>query len=91
MAFVMFKTNQCFDFINFCESAHQVTDLHRIGGEFNYLMKVMTDSMESLATFLDSLMKFGLAAPLIVLKNEFEEKLMFGEKKKSRQIYSRKQ
>lgn len=76
MAFVMFKTSQCGDFVHFCESAPEVTDLYRISGEFNYLMKIMIDSMESFAAFLDSLMKFGLSAPLIILKNEFEEKLM---------------
>jgi len=54
-----------------------VTDLYRISGEFNYMMKVMVDSMETLASFLDSLMKFGLSSPLIVLKNEFEEKISF--------------
>ncbi|CAN2248057.1 AsnC family transcriptional regulator [Bacillus subtilis] len=80
MAFVMFKTTQCVDFVHFCEASYQVTDLYRIGGEFNYMMKVMTDSMQSLAKFLDSLMKFGLASPLIVLKNEFEEKLVLGDK-----------
>ncbi|MED4401414.1 Lrp/AsnC family transcriptional regulator [Metabacillus fastidiosus] len=76
-AFIMFKTSQCSDFVQFCKSASEVTDLYRISGEFNYLMKVMIDSMDSLATFLDSLMKFGLSSPLIVLKNEFEEKISF--------------
>ncbi|WP_433772676.1 AsnC family transcriptional regulator [Bacillus wiedmannii] len=54
-----------------------VKDLYRISGEFNYMMKVMSDSMDSLAVFLDSLMQFGLSSPLIVLKSEFEEKLSF--------------
>ena len=69
----MFKTSQCSDFIQFCNAAPEVTDLYRISGEFNYMMKVMSDSMDSLATFLDSLMQFGLSSPLIVLKSEFEE------------------
>lgn len=76
-AFIMFKTSQCSDFIQFCNAAPEVTDLYRISGEFNYMMKVMSDSMDSLATFLDSLMQFGLSSPLIVLKSEFEEKLSF--------------
>jgi len=75
--FIMFKTRQCNDFIQFCHSSSEVTDLYRISGEFNYMMKVMVDSMETLASFLDSLMKFGLSSPLIVLKNEFEEKISF--------------
>lgn len=75
--FIMFKTSQCSDFVQFCNSAPEVTDLYRISGEFNYMMKIMIDSMDSLTTFLDSLMKFGLSSPLIVLKNEFEEKISF--------------
>ncbi|HDR6275231.1 MULTISPECIES: Lrp/AsnC family transcriptional regulator [Bacillus] len=76
-AFIMFKTSQCADFIQYCNAAPEVTDLYRISGEFNYMMKVMSDSMDSLAAFLDSLMQFGLSSPLIVLKSEFEEKLSF--------------
>ena len=73
----MFKTSQCSDFIQYCNATPEVTDLFRISGEFNYMMKVMSDSMDSLAAFLDSLMQFGLSSPLIVLKSEFEEKLSF--------------
>ncbi|MEC0901646.1 MULTISPECIES: Lrp/AsnC family transcriptional regulator [Bacillus] len=76
-AFIMFKTSQFSDFIQYCNAAPEVTDLYRISGEFNYMMKVMSDSMDSLAAFLDSLMQFGLSSPLIVLKSEFEEKLSF--------------
>ncbi|ACK88013.1 MULTISPECIES: Lrp/AsnC family transcriptional regulator [Bacillus cereus group] len=76
-AFIMFKTSQCSDFIQYCNAAPEVTDLYRISGEFNYMMKVMSDSMDSLAAFLDSLMQFGLSSPLIILKSEFEEKLSF--------------
>lgn len=75
MAFVLFKTSRCLDFVRFCETSHEITDLYRISGEFNYLMKTMTDSMESLAVFLDSLMEFGLSSPLIVLKTCIDEKI----------------
>ncbi len=65
------------DFIHCCNATPEVTDLYRISREFNYVMKVMSNSTDSLAAFLDSLMKFGLSSPLIVLKSEFEEKLSF--------------
>ncbi|AJY74552.1 Lrp/AsnC family transcriptional regulator [Paenibacillus beijingensis] len=76
-SFVLFKTTQCDDFIRFCEMSPEVTDLYRVSGDSNYLMKVMLDSMESLGSFLDSLMQFGLATPLIVLKTAFEDKMTF--------------
>lgn len=64
----MFKTSNCANFINYCENAPEVIDLYRVSGESNYLLKVMTDSMDSLALLLDSLMKFGLLHPIIVIK-----------------------
>ncbi len=30
----MFKTSQCSDFIQYCNTASEVTDLYRISGEF---------------------------------------------------------
>ena len=63
----MFKTSQCADFIQYCNAAPEVTDLYRIS-EFNYMMKVMSDSMDSLAAFLDSLMQFGLSSPFNCFK-----------------------
>jgi len=73
----MFKTSKCADFITYCEVAPEVIDLYRVSGEANYLLKVRTDSLDSLASFLDSLMRFGLSQPIIVMKSEFEEKISF--------------
>lgn len=77
LTFIMFKTSKCADFITYCEAAPEVVDLYRVSGEANYLLKVRTDSLDSLASFLDSLMRFGLSQPIIVMKSEFEEKISF--------------
>ncbi|HZG17921.1 MAG TPA: Lrp/AsnC family transcriptional regulator [Candidatus Bathyarchaeia archaeon] len=74
MAFVLFKTNNCKDFLAFSETAPEIVDLYRISGEYNYLMKVLTETTESLARFLDSCNVYGYSTPLIVLSTAFEDK-----------------
>lgn len=73
-AFVLFKTNNCKDFIAFSEKSSEIVDLYRISGEYNYLMKVLTETTESLGKFLDSCNAFGFSTPLIVLSKTFEDK-----------------
>jgi DNA-binding Lrp family transcriptional regulator len=73
-AFVLFKTNNCKDFLAFCETSPEVLELYRISGEYNYLMKVLTESNESLAQFLDACNPLGFSLPLMVLSTTFEGK-----------------
>ncbi|TRZ38004.1 Lrp/AsnC family transcriptional regulator [Niallia circulans] len=79
LTFVMFKTSKCANFVQYCKEAPEVVDLYRVSGESNYLLKVMTDSTATLSALLESLMKFGLSHPIIVMKTEFEEKISFDE------------
>ncbi|WP_199614811.1 Lrp/AsnC family transcriptional regulator [Paenibacillus alkalitolerans] len=79
-AFVLFKTNNCKDFIAFSEACPEVIDLYRISGEYNYLMKVLTETTESLAQFLDACNAFGYSTPLIVLSTAFEDKSLVASK-----------
>lgn len=78
-AFVLFKTNQCKDFLAFAEQAPEIIDLYRISGESNYLMKVITESSETMAQFLDSCNPFGFTTPLMVLSTAFEDKSLVAE------------
>ncbi|SFE52162.1 DNA-binding transcriptional regulator, Lrp family [Paenibacillus catalpae] len=73
-AFVLFKTNQCKDFLAFSESSPEVIDVYRISGEYNYLMRVVTETSGTLARFLDACNKYGFSLPLIVLTTPFENK-----------------
>ncbi|MNI75497.1 AsnC family protein [compost metagenome] len=54
----------------------EVTDLFRISGEYNYLIKVQTASIEELAEFQDSLIKFGPSKSHISLKNILENRVL---------------
>ncbi|MGX1829843.1 Lrp/AsnC family transcriptional regulator [Paenibacillus taichungensis] len=72
--FILLKTEHCEEFIRFCEQAVEVTDLYRISGEYNYLIKVQTATIEELAEFQDSLVKLGPSKSHISMKNIMEHR-----------------
>lgn len=76
-AFILFKTEKCQSFIEFCKDSKEVSELHRISGDFNYLIKVQTISIETLADFQDSLSEYGSSKSLISMKNHIESRLVF--------------
>jgi DNA-binding Lrp family transcriptional regulator len=71
---LILKTNNCKDFVAFSEASPEIVDLYRISGEYNFLMKVLTETMESLANFLDACSAIGYSTTLIVLSTTFEDK-----------------
>jgi len=74
--FILIKTEHCKEITDFCENAMEITDLFRISGEYNYLIKVQTTSIEELAEFQDSLIKFGPSKSHISLKNMLENRIL---------------
>ncbi|BBH22993.1 hypothetical protein Back11_43380 [Paenibacillus baekrokdamisoli] len=74
--FILIKTEHCQALVDFCEEAEEVTDLFRISGEFNYLIKVQTASVEELAEFQDSLVHIGPSKSHICLKNILENRVL---------------
>ncbi len=74
--FILLKTEYCQELVDFCEQAWEVTDLFRISGEYNYLIKVQTASIGELAEFQDSLMKLGPSKSHISLKNILENRIL---------------
>lgn len=75
-SFILIKTEHCQALVDFCKEAREVTDLFRISGEFNYLIKVQTASVEELADFQDSLVQMGPSKSHICLKNIFENRVL---------------
>ncbi|MFD0589200.1 Lrp/AsnC family transcriptional regulator [Paenibacillus sp. GCM10027627] len=73
-AFVLFKSNNCKEFEAFSETAPEIIDLYRTSGEFNYLLKVVTETSETLETFLEACHAFGFSTTLVVLSTRFENK-----------------
>jgi len=73
--FILLKTERCQEVVDFCENANEVTDLYRISGEYNYLIKVQTASIEELAQFQDNLAKIGVSKSHISMKNILENRV----------------
>lgn len=78
-AFVQFKTSNCLDFQEFCSQSPDVIELYRISGEYNFLMKITTATMESLTAFLDMCGPYGFSSTLIVLSEAIQNKSMIAE------------
>ncbi|MCV9949896.1 Lrp/AsnC family transcriptional regulator [Paenibacillus sp. BT-177] len=74
--FILVKTEHCQELIDFCKAAKEVTDLFRISGEFNYLIKVRSSSVEEIAEFQDSLVKLGPSKSHICMKNILENRVL---------------
>jgi Lrp/AsnC family transcriptional regulator, leucine-responsive regulatory protein len=68
-AFLLFHTKNCEKFIHFCEQSPDVVELHRISGQYNYLLKIVTESMQSLEDLINASGKHGDATTLIVLSS----------------------
>ncbi|MED4585910.1 Lrp/AsnC family transcriptional regulator [Brevibacillus choshinensis] len=74
VAYLLFHTKDCEKFISFCEQSPDVMECHRISGEYNYLIKVVTDSMRSLEAFINASGKHGNSTTLIVLSSPIDQK-----------------
>ncbi|WCN39779.1 Lrp/AsnC family transcriptional regulator [Aneurinibacillus uraniidurans] len=78
-AFVMFRTKKCSAFIEFCKQSPEVTDMYRISGEYNYMLKVVTETNEELVAFSERCADFGYSYTLIALTAPFEQKMMLDD------------
>ncbi|MGG4034441.1 Lrp/AsnC family transcriptional regulator [Paenibacillus cisolokensis] len=73
-AFVLFKTGNCAEFQQFISNSPDVAELYRISGEYNFLMKIVTESMDTLIAFLDTCSPHGFSSTMIVLSAAIEHK-----------------
>ncbi|QJD82843.1 Lrp/AsnC family transcriptional regulator [Cohnella herbarum] len=75
-AFVMLKSNKCKEFETFAEAAPEIVDFYRTSGEYNFLLKVVTETSETLENFLETCHTFGFSSTLVVLSTRFEDKML---------------
>ncbi|EFM11054.1 transcriptional regulator, AsnC family [Paenibacillus curdlanolyticus YK9] len=78
-AFVLFKTNNCKEFEAFGEASPEIVDLYRTSGEYNYLLKVVTATGETLEAFLERCHAFGFSSTHVVLSTRFEDKSLVAD------------
>ncbi|WP_210366011.1 Lrp/AsnC family transcriptional regulator [Bacillus sp. REN3] len=74
MAYILFHTKDCESFIRFCKETQDVIELHRISGQYNYLVKVLTETMDSLERFINASGKYGDSTTLIVMSSPIESR-----------------
>jgi len=72
--FIMVKTERDQEIADFCEQAVEVTDMHRISGEFNYMIKVQTSSMQELASLQERLVQLGPSKSHVSMKTLIEDR-----------------
>ncbi|MGP4082586.1 Lrp/AsnC family transcriptional regulator [Pseudalkalibacillus sp. R45] len=73
-AFLLFHTKDCEKFIQFCQDSDDVIEVHRISGQYNYLLKVVAESTETLESFINASGKHGDSTTLIVLSSPVKNK-----------------
>ncbi|KAB7672224.1 Lrp/AsnC family transcriptional regulator [Bacillus sp. B1-b2] len=74
VAFILFRTTKCNNFVDYCKEALQVVECHRISGEHNYLIKVVVESTKELELFENDSMKYGDSTTLISLSSPIDNK-----------------
>ncbi|MFT4417179.1 Lrp/AsnC family transcriptional regulator [Fredinandcohnia humi] len=72
-AFILFDTEKCKQFVEFCSTYPDVMECHRLAGQYSYLVKVITEDVSTLEKFIDATMKYGKSSTLIVLSSPVEE------------------
>ncbi|MDF2679420.1 MAG: AsnC family transcriptional regulator [Brevibacillus sp.] len=73
-AYILFRTRDCYAFLDFCRSSPDVIECYRISGEHNYLLKVVADSTRSLEEFGNQCDQYGTYTILIVMSSPIDPK-----------------
>ncbi|WP_019914689.1 Lrp/AsnC family transcriptional regulator [Paenibacillus sp. HW567] len=75
-AYMLFRTRDCYGFLDFCRDHPDVVECYRISGEHNYLLKIMSDSTQGLEAFGIESDKYGTYTTLIVMSSPIEPKFL---------------
>jgi len=73
-AFMLVRTTNCIDFINFCETSAQIIECHRISGEYNYLIKIQVGTTSELEQVENYVLQYGNLQTLFTLSSPIPRK-----------------
>jgi DNA-binding Lrp family transcriptional regulator len=73
-AYILFDTDRCKPFVEFCKGYPDVIECNRLAGQFSYIVKVVTSSVGEIEHFIDSTMKFGKSTTLMVLSSPIKSR-----------------
>ncbi|WP_096186526.1 Lrp/AsnC family transcriptional regulator [Evansella halocellulosilytica] len=74
MAFILYDNTKCKQFVTFCKEHPDVIECHRLAGQYNFLIKVVTNNVQSLEVFIDASMLYGHPSTLIRLSSPVVQK-----------------
>ena len=68
-AIILFKSIDCKSLSDFCKAHPDVLECYRVAGEISYIVKIATNSVETLEQFIDEAMPYGTPSTNIVLSS----------------------
>lgn len=68
-AFILFETHNCKALQQFVTSYPDVTECHRLAGQYSYLVKISTLSMETLEAFIDKALQYGKSSTHLIFSS----------------------
>lgn len=74
MAIILYANTKCDQFIQFCKNHPEVLECHRLAGQYNFIVKLITGSVQTLESFIDESMKYGQPSTLIRLSSPVKNK-----------------
>lgn len=72
MAYILFHTKSCDQFVAHCNQSPDVLELHRISGQYNFLVKIVSETLQTLESLINALGVYGDSTTLIVLSSPIE-------------------
>lgn len=76
-AYLLFHTKECERFVANCQEMLDVIEMHRISGQYNFLVKMVAASLESLEDGINAMSEYGDSTTLIVLSSPIQHKKIF--------------
>lgn len=73
-AYYLFRANDGSSFVQFCQETAEIVECHRVSGDYNYLIKVVTASITDLEPFENWITSYGSYTTLITLSSPIDHK-----------------
>jgi DNA-binding Lrp family transcriptional regulator len=74
MTIILYANTKFDQFIQFCKNHPEVLECHRLGGQYNFMVKLITGSVQTLESFIDESMKYVQPSTLIRLSSPVKNK-----------------
>lgn len=83
-AFLLFQARHCDQFVKYCEQIEDVLEIHRISGQYNFLVKIIATSLEGLEITINDLGQYGESTTLVVLSSPMMHRPIIPVKKEEK-------